>query len=165
MFSLFKKNNTPLVSPTVGVWYDEIQLVRDVLEEAGAITQGTIEMEENFPLTHHFDGGLYTRKVFMPKGSLVVSYIHKTSHPSFLLKGKVELWTDDGRHLMLEAPHITQTTAGSQRVLYMHEDTEWCCVYKTDATDVETAMKEIYAENWRELPNFVKRKNKELCRG
>ena len=39
------------------------------------------------PLNHRLKDGLYTREIFMPKGTLVVSFIHKQSHPSFFLKG------------------------------------------------------------------------------
>ena len=46
-------------------------------------------MKEYYPLKHHIEGGLYTREIFMPKGHLTISFIHKQQHPSFLMKGKV----------------------------------------------------------------------------
>ena len=53
-------------------------------------------MKEYYPLKHHFEGGLYTREIFMPEGSLCVSFIHKQEHPSFLLEGKVSFLDDNG---------------------------------------------------------------------
>jgi len=41
------------------------------------------------PLEHFFTPEIYTRKILMPAGSLVVSLKHKTTHPFFILKGKL----------------------------------------------------------------------------
>lgn len=40
-------------------------------------------MKQIAPLKQNIEGGLYTREIFMPKGSVVVSMIHKQQHPSF----------------------------------------------------------------------------------
>ena len=44
------------------------------------------------------------------------------------------------------------TKIGAQRVLYMHEDTRWVCVYKTDKTNAKDAMNDVYVDYWMELP-------------
>ena len=54
------------------------------------------KMKEVYPLKQHIEGGMYTREIFMPKGNLIVSMIHKQNHPSFLLKGKLSFITDTG---------------------------------------------------------------------
>jgi hypothetical protein len=110
------------------------------------------EMKEVFPLKQHIEGGLYTRELFMPKGSVVVSMIHKQQHPSFLLKGKVSYLTDEGIVKTIEAPHKIFTQTGTQRVLYIHKDTEWCCVYKTDAETFEEAEADVYTDDYKNLP-------------
>jgi len=110
------------------------------------------EMQELFPLKQHIEGGLYTREVFMPKGSFVVSMIHKQNHPSFLLRGKVSYLGDDGEVNTIEAPKTIFTKAGAQRVLYIHEDTDWCCVYKTKAKNFEQAEADVYTNDYKDLP-------------
>jgi hypothetical protein len=120
-------------------------------------------LKTTFPLKQTIEGGLYTRELFMPQGSLVVSMIHKQKHPSFLLKGKVSYLTDDGEVKTIEAPHTIFTQTGTQRVLYIHEDTEWCCVYKTDAKTFEEAEADVYTNDYRDLPESVINKTKELC--
>ena len=99
----------------------------------------------------------------MPKGSIVVSMIHKQQHPSFLLKGKLSYLTDEGNVVTIEAPHKIFTQIGTQRVLYIHEDSEWCCVYKTDAKTFEEAEADVYTNDYRELPKELILKNKLLC--
>ena len=44
----------------------------------------------------------------------------------------------------------------------MHEDCVWACVYKTDAETVEEAEEELYTENFRELPEHIINKTKEI---
>ena len=66
-----------------GILWERIEQFKDVLLKAnGVVKHHTKEMEDMFPLTHHIDNGMYTRTVKMPKGSLVVSFIHKQNHPS-----------------------------------------------------------------------------------
>lgn len=113
------------------------------------------EMKQVFPLKQTIEGGLYTREIFMPKGSLVISMIHKQQHPSFLLRGKLSYLTDEGEVLTIEAPHKIFTQIGTQRVLYIHEDTDWCCVYKTDAKTFEEAEADVYTNNYTDLPESV----------
>ena len=152
-----------------GLLWEKIELLNHVMvtDLEGCVTHiaGTkqsIEMKERFPLKQHIEGGLYTRELFMPKGSLIVSMIHKQNHPSFLLKGKLSFITDTGEIKNIEAPYKIFTKTGTQRVLYIHEDSEWCCVYKTDATTFEEAEADVYTNDYRELPIELITKNKLL---
>tara|TARA_R110002167_G_scaffold253027_3_gene459370 strand:- start:967 stop:1473 length:507 start_codon:yes stop_codon:yes gene_type:complete len=123
-------------------------------------TEQSDEMKEVFPLTHHLSNGLYTRQLFMPKGSFIISMIHKQNHPSFLLSGKVSYLNDQGLVETITAPHVIHTQEGAQRVLFIHEDTKWCCVYKTDAKTFEEAEADVYADSYKELPQEVIKKRK-----
>ena len=58
----------------------------------------------------------------------------------------------DGIVKTIEAPHKIFTQTGTQRVLYIHEDTEWCCVYKTDAETFEEAEADVYTDDYKNLP-------------
>ena len=135
----------------------------DLLSVKGAILHHTEEMEEAMPLKHHIKDGIYTREIFMPKGMLVLSFIHKTNHPSFFMSGDMSVITDTGEVKRIKAPMVVHTEIGTQRIAYMHEDTVWVCTYRTDATTVEDAEKEVYTEDFRELPKYVIDKNKLLC--
>jgi hypothetical protein len=86
---------------------------------------------------------------------LVVSFIHKQNHPSFFMSGEMSLLMDTGEVKRVKAPMVVHTEAGTQRVAYIHEDTTWTCVYRTDAESVEEAEKEVYTMDFRELPESV----------
>lgn len=82
------------------------------------------------PLEHFFTPEIYTRKIFMPRDSIVVSLKHKTTHPFFILKGKVAVLREkengefeiEGMH---EAGFMGITRTGTKRLLYNIEDTIW----------------------------------------
>jgi len=146
-----------------GNLWQKISAFHDKIIEAGGIkhecgSPQSTEFQEIAPLKQHLEGGLYTREIFMPKGSIVVSMIHKQQHPSFLLKGKLSYLTDEGEVVTIEAPHKIFTQIGTQRVLYMHEDSEWCCVYKTDAQTFEEAEADVYTMDYKEIINILKTK-------
>ena len=126
-------------------------------------TEQSEEMKKLYPLKQHIEGGLYTRELFMPKDHLIVSMIHTQDHPSFLIRGKVSFITDDGTVKYIEAPYTIFTKAGTQRVLYIHEDTDWACVFKSDEKTFEEAEADVYTNNYRKLPIELINKNKLLC--
>lgn len=70
-----------------GLLWENIETFRNQLSQVeGAVEHSTDAMDEVFPVKHDLKDGLYTREIFMPKGSLVVSFIHKQNHPSFFFR-------------------------------------------------------------------------------
>lgn len=84
------------------------------------------------PLTHRFCNGLYIRQVFMKKDTFVTSMVHKTTHPFFVLKGSVSVFSENDGEQIIDAPYIGETKPNTRRMLYMHEDTIWVTVHITD---------------------------------
>ncbi len=76
------------------------------------------------PLRHIFTPGLYTREIFMPKGSLIVSRIHNTTHTFVVSKGHAAVLVD-GVVEHIKAPYTGITKPGTRRVLFIHEDCIW----------------------------------------
>jgi len=152
-----------------GLLWEKIELLSDAMIDGvdGCVnhiagTEQSNEMKKIYPLKQHIEDGLYTRELFMPKGSLIISMIHKHNHPSFLLKGKLSFIADNGTVKHIQAPCTVFTKQGTQRVFYTHEDVQWCCVYKTDATTFEEAEADVYTNDYRELPLKLINKNKLL---
>ena len=77
------------------------------------------------PLKHIFTPKLYCREIFMPAGSLIVSKIHKTEHPFFVLKGVALVKINESEWERIEAPYSGITYPGTRRVLYIEEDCVW----------------------------------------
>jgi len=104
------------------------------LVEISAIDRVEAEMA-NFPpvecpLEHFFTNGIYTRKIFMPANTYVVSMKHKTTHPFFILKGKVAVLketTDGGfeQEALYQGGDMGITKPNTKRFLWNIEDTIW----------------------------------------
>ena len=147
-----------------GLLWEKIETFRQQLATVnGSVMHHTEEMEMAFPVKHHLEDGLYTREIFMPKDSLVVSFIHKQNHPSFFLSGEMSVLTDTGEVKRIKAPMKVMTQTGTQRVAYMHEDCVWVCVYRTDKETIEEAEKDVYTTDFKELPQHIILNQKLLC--
>lgn len=107
------------------------------------------------PLKHSFVDGAYVREIFMPKGMLLTSKIHKITHPYFVMKGDVSVLTEEGV-LRIKGPFSGITKAGTKRVLYIHEDTIWITVHITKETELAKIEEEIIARSFSELPEHIK---------
>jgi len=139
-----------------GLLWANIKVFKEqILSLNGSVEAGTKEMNEMFPLKHNLQDGLYTREILMPKGSLVVSFIHKQNHPSFFMSGEMSVLLDTGEVKRIKAPMKVMTEIGTQRVAYMHEDCIWICVYKTDKKTIEEAEKDVYTQDYKDLPPHI----------
>ena len=145
------------------LWEKIADFCEEFKKAEGVLQHHTEAMIQSFPVKHHLENGLYTREVFMPKGHLCVSFIHKQTHPGFFLSGEMSVLMDTGEIKRMKAPMKVITEIGTQRIGYMHEDCVWVCVYRTDKETIEEAEEEVYTLNYRELPEYVIINKKLLC--
>lgn len=103
------------------------------------VLQGVMEKlpQVDLPLVHRFTPGLYSREIFMPKGTLVISKIHKTEHQFIVSRGAVTVWDEKDGITHIQAPFAGVTTPGTRRVLYINEDCVWTTFHPTTETNVE----------------------------
>lgn len=95
------------------------------------------------PVTNRWTPGLYAREIFMPKGSLVVSKIHKTEHPFVVISGHAAVWDAANGVQQLRGGHVGITQPGTRRVLFIHEDCRWITFHPTAKLDVAEIEAEI----------------------
>lgn len=139
------------VSPTLGMDIDTLTIRDKIIsiEKAVGRLPGAM-IGDCYPLVHKFVPGMYIREITMPPGHLVVSKIHKIEHPYFVLKGDVSVLTEDGV-VRIKAPYSGITKAGTKRVLYIHEETVWTTIHKTDEIEIEKIEEEIIAKSFNDL--------------
>jgi hypothetical protein len=94
------------------------------------------------PLKHHFAPGLYAREILNPKGSLIVTKMHKTCHLHVIVKGKISVWIEGIGVKTFTAPHVGITYPGTRRIIYAHEDTIFMTLHPTDKTNIEEIEKD-----------------------
>ena len=107
-------------------------------------------LEKLNPLKHSFADGCYIREIFNPKGELLVTKIHKVTHPFFLMKGDMTILMEDGIK-RIKAPHYGITPAGTKRIIYCHEDCVFVTVHATKLTDIKAIEKEVIAKDFDEF--------------
>lgn len=100
------------------------------------LASGAVGPIIEFEVLHRFTPGLYSRTIFMPKGSLLTSKIHRTHHQFLISKGVLEIWTPEEGWLTYVAPYLGETLPGTRRALRIHEDTLMTTFHPTDLTTV-----------------------------
>lgn len=93
------------------------------------------EQQVKFKVEHTFLDGMYLRKLFIPKGSLLVGRVHKTECMNIVCEGDIAVLTESGS-ARVKAGYSVVSPAGIQKLGFAHEDTIFCNVFRTDETDV-----------------------------
>ena len=126
------------------IMHATIDEVERRMMDIGGPVRGDGEDFPELPVIHHFVPGMYCREIFMPKGSIVTSYVHRYEHPYVVSKG--DCWVLNAQCVWdrVTAPHFGVTLAGTRRLLVMCEDTIWTTFHITSTTDVEKVEREIF---------------------
>ena len=124
---------------------EKIQAFKQLLEQVPekSIPNEKWEIGLGCQYKHVFTPGIYIRQMFIPKGIYIVSEIHKTEHPFFILTGAVSVYSPEGGLQRFLAPFMGVTKPGTQRALFTHEDTLWITIHATEKTDINEIGKEI----------------------
>lgn len=96
----------------------------DQLEAAIVDSIGNGTEQHQITIENIFAPGLYLRKMFMPRNSILTSKIHNTDHPYIMSLGIVKVWSQeypDGVEII--APYHGITTKGTRRLILAYEDT------------------------------------------
>lgn len=140
-FILKREEPTTLSMPLQEFRAKTAVLNNQIREMPGALTTRE-EIDAVNPLEHFFGEGLYVRKIVTPAGQLLVSMIHKQTHPYFLMSGDISILTEDGVK-RYKAPCFGMTPGNTQRIIYTHEETTWITVQHTHETDLTKIEKDV----------------------
>ena len=121
--------------------------LQNAMESMPALTTNMREYTDHF-----FAPGIYLRTLFVPKGHVVVSMIHKHKTLNILLKGKASIITSNGQRMIVSAPFIFTAEPG-QKAGYAIEDSWYAAIHpnKDDITDIKQLEKLFMAMTYTEL--------------
>jgi hypothetical protein len=105
----------------------------------------TIGEKAEMPIDHTLIDGVYTRTLFIPKGTILVGKIHLKECINIVAKGDISILTETGLG-RVQAGYVARSGPGTQKVGYAHEDTVFVNVFRTDETDIEKIEAEISTE-------------------
>jgi quercetin dioxygenase-like cupin family protein len=106
----------------------------------------TMEQSHDLVTNDYFANGMYCREVHRPKGTLIVGKVHKKEHFFMVIKGQINVWTEEGM-LEMKAPYIQVSKPGTKRVTWAAEDSTGVTVHRTDFTDLKDIEKENIEED------------------
>lgn len=89
-------------------------------------------------LVHTFTPGLYSREIFLQRGLVCSSKIHKTEH-QFIAVGVFEMWSEKTGWVLIDAskkPFHGITYPGDRRAFRIHQDTWFTTFHPTTLTDL-----------------------------
>ena len=91
---------------------------------------------------HWFVPGMYCRRVFRKKDTLIVGKVHKAAHFFLCLSGEIIVWTEKGMRTII-AGDVIESKPGTKRATYALQDSVGITVHKTELTDLAEIEKEL----------------------
>jgi hypothetical protein len=101
-------------------------------------------------LEHHFNQGVYTRRIYIPRGNYIVGKIHKQEHLNTLESGSVVYMTEEGVETLV-GPTAMISPAGTKRFLFTLTDVVWATYHNTDKTNPKDAEDDVIAKEYEDI--------------
>jgi len=117
--------------------------------------------KREFHVEHTIKDGMYMRKLFIPKGSLIIGKVHKLDCLNIVAQGDISVLTETGS-ARLRAGFTVASPAGIQKVGYAHEDTIFINVFRTDETDVDR-IEDVVAWESYEAAGYLTIEGEKQC--
>ncbi len=95
--------------------------------------------------THHFAGGMYCRKIVIPKDTIVVSKVHKTEHFFIGCVGELTV-AGQGETYVIRPGDIVPSPAGTKRVVHALTDVVVLTVHKTNKLSADSELEDELIE-------------------
>lgn len=120
------------------------------LEKALSGVDGAYSMDEfnEGKITHHFGTGVYGRELFIPKGNVIVSKIHRGKTLNVIAMGRISVICPNNGFNTYVAPYTFVSAPFTKRVVIAHEDTIWITSHATTQTDLNKIEDEIIATSF-----------------
>lgn len=94
---------------------------------------------------HFFAGGMYCRRIAIPRGTIIVSKVHKTEHFFIGCVGELEV-AGQGDTFTVRPGDIIPSPVGTKRVVFALTDVVVLCVHKTDHQTADDGLEEELME-------------------
>lgn len=119
-----------------------IDQIRRLQESMTSGVSAGLMVVPDMKTSHHFSGRMYCRKVWRPKGTLIVGKVHKVDHLFICAEGEIIAWSETGmRHM--KAGDVIESKAGTKRVTLALTDAIGITVHHTDKTDLDDIEAEL----------------------
>ena len=125
------------------------------LENAISKHPESLTMDEYNPgnIRHHFGSGVYGRELFLHKGTVVVSKIHKRKTFNIIARGLVSVIDPVNGYNTYQGPYTFVSEPMTKRVVIAHEDTLWITTHanEDDSEDLDEIEEKTIAKNFENI--------------
>ncbi len=126
------------------------KVVRQKITDLGLAMLALDDGKTEPPVEHEFMDGIYIRRMFIPKGTLLVGKIHRLECLNVVERGDIAILTETGAK-RVKAGFTLVSPAGIQKVGYANEDTVFTNVFRTDEKDVSKLESLLTCETHADL--------------
>jgi len=151
---IFKKNlPSELLEIDLDIFHEnsmDPQRMRGLIEELEVEMKSLSAAQKQLKTTHRIVGNIYSREIFIPKGTLLVGKIHLVDSVNICSQGDITLITENGI-ARVQAPHTVFGKPGIKRVGLAHEDTVWTTIINTEEQDVKKIEEKYFRENYDDI--------------
>lgn len=124
------------------------------LEKAMTTLDDSYNMQEfnEGKIHHHFASGVYGRELFIPKGNVIVSKIHRAKTFNVIAKGVISVICAHKGFNTYEGPYCFVSEPFTKRIVIAIEDTLWITSHGySGEEDLDKVEAEIIAKDFEEL--------------
>lgn len=118
----------------------------------GYETGELIELEDR--LDHYHPEGLYGRRQYLAKETVVVGKVHRRESITILMKGTLAIVDENGNRELHHAPDVWITPVGRQRVICAVTDAEWIGVWPTELKELQDIEKDLTCMSMAEFESL-----------
>ena len=104
---------------------------------------------------HMLYGGIYTRRIIIPKGCIMTGAVYKKDFISIQIYGDMNLLNDDGSETRVTGYNAFQSKPGARRMGISHEESMWIGIFSTEALDIDSVLMEYMDETKTDMSKFI----------
>jgi mannose-6-phosphate isomerase-like protein (cupin superfamily) len=95
-----------------------------------------------FKTEHTFHNGMYCRKMHIPRGSVIVSKVHRTEHLFIGCVGELEV-AGEGESYVIRPGDIVCSAVGTRRAVFALTDVVVMTIHRTNVCSVDQIESEL----------------------
>ncbi len=95
---------------------------------------------------HHFGAGVYSREIFMPKGTIAIGHAHTEECLNIVISGSVSVLIE-GEIKRVTGPCTFTSAPFSRKVGYVHEDIIWITVHPIGTRSIDKIEAQLFAKS------------------
>jgi len=138
-----------------------VMVMRDLVlqRKIDQFTEYLLQLPQiDLDLVNTFAGGVYSRQITIPKGTVIVGALHLTDHFNVCLRGDLTFVTVDGPQ-RITGPCMFVAPGGTKKVAYANEETVWVNFHRATHDNPQDIVDSITVKTYAEFDRLMNKAN------